>query len=373
MILPFLFSFSFSHFEKFTKAKFNEALTTASEKPVFALFYLEKEQRSSIVIPRYQSIMDSIGGNSIGFQIECAEQYYICAKYKAKYFPSILAIKSSDPFLQKLYKGNFTESSIRDFVTSIVNPRVLTIQDFSVTDSLIDPQSDASIPLLVTPKKQHQKEKQPEIIAEIAPFISASNRSLYTIEGTSSNQELQLYIAPNCHIPYNGNFSKDSIIQFIYENRFNIYHQYTYEEFSSYKTDQHMILVVSFKGLTEEYSTILSDVASKLCGQFVFGWVNPFSDRRFNVTFKQEPEDPTVFAFIDRNEHRVFKLLKKPDSQLVHQFVLNVTHYYEKGGDWDNGWAIFGAFLLIMIMSTYLIVYNSTYQSCLTWINELCF
>ena len=373
-IFSFLFSLSYSKFERFSQEFFEKSVEKSEEIPVFALFYLQQEQRSSIVLPRFQAIMDSYTNDQgIGFQIECSEDYFVCAKYKAKYFPSILAIKSKDPFFQKLYNGNFTESSIHNFIDTIINPKIVKINDLSVTDSFTYPTSDTSVPLMIVPKKNNSREKDPEILNEIAPYVFASNRTLYSYDSETFQQELRLYIAPNCYLKYKDSLEKEKVLKFINNNRYNIYHQFTYEEFSSYFPDMKMILVVSFKGLTEEYSTILSDVSAKMCGRYVFGWVNPFSDRRFNVTFKQDPEDPTVFAYVDRTEHKVFKLLKKPDSQLVHQFILNVTHYYEKGEDWDNGWAIFGSFILIIILSVFLIGYNNAYQSCLNWVNELCF
>ena len=365
---------SYSKFERYSQEKFLEYVEKSEEIPVFALFYLQQEQRSSIVLPRFQAKMDSYTNEqAIGFQIECSEEYFICSKFHANYFPSILAIKSTNSFFHKLYKGNFTESSISNFIDSIINPKIIKINDLSVTDSLTEPSSDASIPLMIIPKKNNSREKDPEIMNEISSYVVASNRTLYSYDSETFQQELRLYTAPNCYIKYDGKLEKYDVLSFIYNNRYSIFHQFNYDEFSTYYPDEKMILVVSFKGLTEEYSTILSDVSARLCGKYIFGWVNPFSDRRFNVTFKQDPEDPTVFAYVDRKDHKVFKLLKKPDSQLVHQFILNVTHYYDKGEDWDNGWAIFASFILIIVLSVFLIGYNNAYQSCLNWINELCF
>lgn len=370
-MLSIFCSFSRSLYINYTRSGFIKAINASDEVPVFALFYLKQEPRSTRVIPRFQEIIQKTEEKVVGVAIECVSEFGTCAEYDAKIFPSILAIRSTDRFYQKLYAGNFTEPSIKSFIKTITNPKIVQIEDLTVTDSFVDPSNDMSFPLLINAGQNHGTEK--ELTKQIASYSAAANRTLYTYDGGSQKPSLRVFVGPNCDVEYTGDLNKEEALKFLEDNKFNIYHKFKYEEFATYHLEKPMLLVVSFKGLTEEYSTILSDVSGKLCQKFIFGWVDPFSDRRFNITFKQDPEDPTVFAYVDRTEHKVFKLLKKPCSQLVHQFVLNVTHYYEKGGDWDNGWPVFTAFALIIILSIFLIGCNNAYQSCIHAINEMCF
>lgn len=355
----------------YTRSVFTKAINASSNVPVFILFYLNNEPRSTRIIPRFQGIIKKTEEDVFGTSIECSEEFGICSDYGAKIFPSILAIKSNNKFYQKLYAGNFTENSIKHFVKTITDPKIVQIEDLSDTDSFVDPSNDLSAPLLVM--KSGKQGTNSNFTKRLASFTAAANRTLYTYDGGSQKPAFKVFVGPNCDFEYNGEITEANALNFLEDYKFNIYHRFTYEEFSTYHKETPMILVVSFKGLTEDYSAILADVSGKLCKRFIFGWVDPFSDRRFNITFKQDPEDPTVFAFVDRTEHKVFKLLKKPSSQLVHQFVLNVTHFYEKGGDWDNGWPVFAAFALIIVVSIFLIGYNNAYQSCIHAINELCF
>ncbi|EAY21339.1 hypothetical protein TVAG_167140 [Trichomonas vaginalis G3] len=315
--------------------------------------------------------MNQTTDRAVGFSVECSEQFELCNDLNAQYFPSIIAMRSVYSFYHRLYHGNFTPSSLITFVETVIDPPIQYLDSLGSIDLLSDGFMNVTVPVYFGPNAKPKGEEFIPFLTNLSNFIYAANRTFATYY--DSSEHMKIYISPNCGLLYNGPMNQKSILKFMEDYKYPILHKFTYEQFSTYHPDVPMLAILSTRPLSEEYASILSDVSSKLCGKFIFGWLDPFSDRRYNITFKNDPEDPTLFAYVDRTNHKIFKLLKRPDTQIVHQFVLNVTHFYEQGEDWDNGWAIFGAFILLILTSIFLLVYNSTYQKCISNINELFF
>lgn len=370
-MLSLFFAFSLGIFREFTRETYDEAIASIDTVPVFVLVYLDSEVVSSRVIGRFKDLMNSTGEAAIGFAVECANQFELCNDLNTEYYPSIIAMRSINNFYHRVYHGNFTPSSLIAFAESVIEPNIQFIDSLSSIEYLSDGFTEVTVPLYIGPDAKPKGDEFAPFLNNLSYFIRASNRTLATYQ--DSHESFKVYIGPNCPIVYKGEMNRDKILDFIYQYRYPVLHKFTYEQFYTYHQQMPMILVLAAKHLGEDYSTILSEISGRLCGKFVFGWLDPFSDRRFNITFRHDPEDPTLFAYVDRTNHKVFKLLKRPDTQIVHQFIMNVTHYYDQGGDWDNGWAILGAFILLIFTSIFLLVYNSTYQQCLNNINELFF
>jgi len=354
------FSCSFQGEESFWK-NVNQSFNA----PVVVYFGHGNIQLSRIGLIKYKSIQEKYEKSVLFYDMDCVEDYFFCKFFRVSDFPSILLIRGYDRFYHRRYSGNFSAKSIESFLDNYVTPPVRVINDISDFLTHVDQQIDTSIPLFQC------NSDFSDLAIELSSISMATGRQLF-VKG-SQELSFDMYLSSDCMIRYDGNTTKQPMLNFIYENRFSIIHKFTYEEIQTYRTDLPMLLLVSTRGFKEEHHILLSEIAKKLCGNYVFGWVNPFEDRRLNITFQQQPEDPSNVAYVDRKKKQVFKLLKPPTITNVQRFVLNVTTFNQRSKEWDNGIPVFVAVILVILISYVVLYFNNIYQGVLLKLIEFGF
>lgn len=287
----------------FERKEIESVINDSLTKPLFVLLYAPDCPHCHGLPEQFRNYSESYGSreNILVTTIDCNANRRGCSVFPFHSTPTMLLIVGEDENYWPRTKLRWPHEW-NDWINSYTDPQFREIRTLEELEKAKEEPADGGATFLL-----EIRDKNDPVLETMNSLTKAykiyNDTFVYMIKTELVEPKLTVFRDKFCGREYHGDFSADSLKEFVDDNKFGIHHLYYPDEFTDLISNKRSLIYINNdETLLPQQRTALAELPKGSCSDdVVFGWAS-VEDRReiLNATKKSLIDVPFLYG-IDRN------------------------------------------------------------------------